>query len=102
MRIGFARMKFLLSFVLDGHHHSGIDDCRNIAKICRVLMQRNHDITVPTTRWMPNQLWYDLTRYVSKKQTRTVTNFLVGTRVEAARIFVVPFQRNEAIKEIKI
>lgn len=44
-------------YVLDGHHHSGIDDCRNIAKICRALMQRQHDITVPTTRWMPNQLW---------------------------------------------
>ncbi len=33
---------------LTGHHHSGIDDSRNIAKICQQLVERGYDITQPT------------------------------------------------------
>jgi len=34
---------------LTGHHHSGIDDCRNIVKICNELVKLGCDITTPTT-----------------------------------------------------
>lgn len=33
---------------LVGRHHSGIDDCRNIAQICRVLiLKHNQDLSIP-------------------------------------------------------
>jgi inhibitor of KinA sporulation pathway (predicted exonuclease) len=45
--MGMDKMLDYLKLPLDGHHHSGIDDCRNIAKICRALMERKRvDITV--------------------------------------------------------
>ncbi|NJR41579.1 MAG: exonuclease domain-containing protein [Akkermansiaceae bacterium] len=43
---GMAEMLVALGLELEGHHHCGIDDCRNIAKIARALMARGHDVTV--------------------------------------------------------
>merc|ERR1712232_371451 len=37
---GMAEMLRALKLELVGHHHSGIDDCRNIARILQVLIQK--------------------------------------------------------------
>lgn len=34
--------------MLSGHHHSGINDCHNIKKICQTLVNFGWDITIPT------------------------------------------------------
>ncbi|MBX3275784.1 MAG: exonuclease domain-containing protein [Sandaracinaceae bacterium] len=39
---GMQRMLSLLDLELEGRHHRGIDDCRNIAKIVRALSARGH------------------------------------------------------------
>jgi inhibitor of KinA sporulation pathway (predicted exonuclease) len=31
-----------LKLILDGHHHSGIDDCRNISKILNKMITDGH------------------------------------------------------------
>ena len=41
---GMAHMLQTLGIVLEGHHHSGIDDCRNIAKIVLHMMQAGYDV----------------------------------------------------------
>lgn len=46
-QIGMEGMLMSLNMELTGHHHSGIDDCRNIAKICKYLMENGTDITEP-------------------------------------------------------
>jgi len=46
---GMKRMLNHLKLSLDGTHHSGIDDCRNIAKIVRRIWNDNGDIYV--TGW---------------------------------------------------
>jgi ERI1 exoribonuclease 3 len=38
--LGMPKMLELLKLNLDGRHHSGIDDCRNIAKICIELLKK--------------------------------------------------------------
>ena len=43
-RAGMARMLDLLGIELVGHHHRGIDDSRNIAKILRALAARNQTL----------------------------------------------------------
>ena len=35
---GMAEMLDALGLPLEGHHHSGIDDCRNLAKVVRSLL----------------------------------------------------------------
>lgn len=45
---GMANQLKYLGIPLSGHHHSGIDDCRNIAKICHELTKLGCDITSPT------------------------------------------------------
>lgn len=43
---------------MTGHHHSGIDDCRNIAKICLALYKGGVDVTEPNN--LRNEaLWYE-------------------------------------------
>ena len=54
---GMAGMLEALKIKLVGHHHSGIDDSRNIAKIARILAQRGCDITVPN-RLLEVPYWY--------------------------------------------
>lgn len=44
---GMDKMLEFLKIELTGHHHSGIDDCRNIAKICHALTQQGVDVTKP-------------------------------------------------------
>ena len=44
---GMDRMLQELNLDLVGHHHSGIDDCRNIARICHELTKLGHDMTTP-------------------------------------------------------
>ena len=46
---GMEKMLKYFNLQLEGHHHSGIDDSRNIAKICHELTKRGYDITTPTT-----------------------------------------------------
>lgn len=45
-QIGMYGMLTHLDLELTGHHHSGIDDCRNIAKICKYLMENGTDVTI--------------------------------------------------------
>jgi inhibitor of KinA sporulation pathway (predicted exonuclease) len=45
---GMDRMLKYYGLKLTGHHHSGIDDCRNTAKICQTVINNGYDITVPT------------------------------------------------------
>ena len=48
-----------LGIPLVGHHHSGIDDCRNIAKICHCLLTKyKADVTLPN-KMRETPLWYD-------------------------------------------
>ena len=44
---GMKRMLDGLKLKLEGHHHSGIDDCRNIVKICHELTKKGGDMTKP-------------------------------------------------------
>lgn len=60
---GMDGMLSSLGLTLDGHHHSGIDDCRNIVKICHEITKKGYDITTPTNRWRPKELWYDRKRF---------------------------------------
>jgi inhibitor of KinA sporulation pathway (predicted exonuclease) len=56
--IGMDAMLQELGIPLIGHHHSGIDDCRNIAKICRVLNTKGTHVEIPNKiREVP--FWYD-------------------------------------------
>jgi inhibitor of KinA sporulation pathway (predicted exonuclease) len=41
---GMASMLNDLGIVLEGRHHSGIDDCRNIARICEQMIHDGFDI----------------------------------------------------------
>lgn len=45
---GMPTMLRFFELELIGHHHSGIDDCRNIHRICVEIVKRGIDITVPT------------------------------------------------------
>lgn len=49
-RKGLARMLEQLDLSLDGKHHSGIDDCKNIVKICQNLLKNGVDITKPNNK----------------------------------------------------
>jgi len=51
-KMGMAGMLSYLDLELTGHHHSGIDDCRNIAKICHRLVEMGADVTRPNCRKM--------------------------------------------------
>lgn len=53
--MGMPGMLRDLGLTLDGRHHSGIDDCRNIAKILAELAKRHPNIQ-PTMRLPPFQL----------------------------------------------
>lgn len=60
---GMAAMLDELKIPLEGHHHSGIDDCRNIIKICNRLNQEGYDVTTPNRIrtlpfWYPSKLPY--------------------------------------------
>ena len=46
--MGMAGMLAYFELELDGHHHSGIDDCRNTVKICKKLCELGFDMTKPT------------------------------------------------------
>lgn len=54
---GMSIMLDELGLKLEGHHHSGIDDCRNIAKICHELTKRGTDVTQITSS-RDSKLWY--------------------------------------------
>ncbi len=54
---GMDQMLDELGLELVGHHHSGIDDSRNIAKICHELMKLATDVTVPT-KIRERRFWY--------------------------------------------
>ncbi len=45
---GMARMLQALDLELEGRHHRGIDDCRNIAKIVRALVARHQRMQITT------------------------------------------------------
>ena len=45
-RAGMARMLEALGLELEGRHHRGIDDCRNIAKIVRALVARHQPMEI--------------------------------------------------------
>ena len=57
-RLGMAEMLEELDIPLVGHHHSGIDDCRNIVKICLKLHNSGYDITSPNN-FRLEPLWYE-------------------------------------------
>jgi ERI1 exoribonuclease 3 len=57
-RVGMAAMLEELKIPLTGHHHSGIDDCRNIAKICLYLYKGGVDVTEPNNL-RGETLWYE-------------------------------------------
>jgi len=57
-RCGMATMLEKLNLKLDGQHHSGIDDSRNIAKIAHELTKREWDMTRPN-RINVSPYWYD-------------------------------------------
>jgi inhibitor of KinA sporulation pathway (predicted exonuclease) len=65
-QIGMDRMLEKLNLQLEGHHHSGIDDCRNIAKICHKLMGLGFDVTHPN-RVREKKLWYKTDKVPYKK-----------------------------------
>mgnify|MGYP001344521786 CR=1 FL=1 len=54
---GMEQMLHSLDLQLVGHHHSGIDDSRNIAKICHELVKRGTDVTEPT-QIRETKFWY--------------------------------------------
>ena len=51
---GMHRMLSLLGLELEGRHHRGIDDCRNIAKIVRALCAQGHPMR-PTSALAPSR-----------------------------------------------
>lgn len=55
---GMAKMLHTLGIELVGRHHSGIDDCRNIASICRAVQAKGCDITEPTSI-RDRLFWYE-------------------------------------------
>lgn len=52
---GMGRMLMHLRIPLEGRHHSGIDDCRNIAKIWERLIQDGYDATRPHVTTVPKE-----------------------------------------------
>jgi ERI1 exoribonuclease 3 len=55
---GMAAMLIDMDIELVGRHHSGIDDCRNIASICHALFVRKGcDLSIPNRMWN-KPLWY--------------------------------------------
>lgn len=55
--MGMAGMLAYFELELDGHHHSGIDDCRNTVKICKKLSELGFDMTIPTF-YRNDPFWY--------------------------------------------
>lgn len=75
--MGMANMLMDMELELVGRHHSGIDDCRNIAQICVELQRRKGaDLTKPNR--MQEVAWWYLTPeqmpYRKTKQGRIVIN----------------------------
>ena len=58
-----------LKIPLVGHHHSGIDDCRNIAKICHALTLRGEDSTMPN-RIIEENYWYCIGHQLPYRRTK--------------------------------
>lgn len=54
---GMAGMMAYLNLELEGHQHSGIDDCRNTVKICNELIKMGCDVTKPT-QFRHIKFWY--------------------------------------------
>lgn len=74
--IGMDGMLTELGIPLVGHHHSGIDDCRNIAKICRVLHDKGEYVELPN-KIRESPFWYDYTTplpYKKNKRGKIVKN----------------------------
>ncbi len=72
---GMAEMLKLLKLPLEGKHHSGIDDCRNIAR-CAVAMLRDGcemSVTVSETEWTQFQIKQKL-----KKQSKQTESSAAG------------------------
>lgn len=55
--MGMAGMLEYMGLELTGHHHSGIDDCRNTVKICNKLIDMNCDVT-ELTNYRNVKFWY--------------------------------------------
>ena len=66
---GMAGMLAELNITLVGHHHSGIDDCRNIAKICHALTLRGEDSTMPN-RIIEENYWYCIGHQLPYRRTK--------------------------------
>ncbi|MEM7166919.1 MAG: 3'-5' exonuclease [Planctomycetota bacterium] len=48
--LGMSGMLRVLQLELSGHHHRGIDDCRNLAVLCRELVNRGANIGITKER----------------------------------------------------
>lgn len=71
-KMGMARMLEHAKIPLVGHHHSGIDDTRNIAKICKFLVCKKYDMTVPNTLIQQRYKGQEKLQYRRNKKGRIV------------------------------
>lgn len=99
---GMARMLELLGLELEGRHHRGIDDCRNIAKIVRALVARRQVMKVTTelslARHPPLDLWLERedAKHPLRLEKRALATLLGAAsdlfRRQASRAFVMERQ----------
>lgn len=98
-RAGMPRMLSELGLELEGRHHRGIDDSRNIAKIVKALAARDQEISVttelPPSRYpeLPLTLHRDgraVDVVLRKRALKTLLGLASGTlRKQAKRVFLV-------------
>ncbi|MEM9074955.1 MAG: 3'-5' exonuclease [Myxococcota bacterium] len=97
-RTGMARMLELLDLKLEGRHHRGIDDSRNIAKIVRALVARHQRMEVttklPASRYPKIEITLQREGFDEQRVTLTKRTLgsLLGTassafRRQATRVF---------------
>jgi inhibitor of KinA sporulation pathway (predicted exonuclease) len=69
-QMGMANMLMNMKLELVGRHHSGIDDCRNIARICVELKKRKgSDVTRPN-RMCRTNWWYLANEQMPYRRTK--------------------------------
>jgi hypothetical protein len=71
---GMSNMLEKLGLTLDGKHHSGIDDCRNITKLCKVLIERG--VNLQTT--FDLKLKKNLIDFATSKWTHITPNVQIS------------------------
>jgi len=112
---GMARILEALDLVLEGRHHRGIDDCRNIVKIVRALSERGQALEItaqlPVSRYPSIEIVLrrgdeERTVRLKRRALKTLLGLSSGAfRAQAKQVFLeddgTPLDRDEALFDLR-